>query len=202
MAAAPMTTPLPPPHAAEPADPAAASAPAAAAGAAAPATTAAGPARPSWAGPRAVGFGLLAIGVVALIATAAIPAARDGWSLDGPRFFPLLAALGLIVSSAAFLARTVVRQDVELARHAAEEARETDWRLVGLVAALLLGYVTAFEALGYIASTAVFFTLAARVLGSRSPVRDAVAGAALAVALDFVFTQLLAVRLPAGLLGF
>ena len=166
--------------------------------AASPAT----PARPSWAGPRAVGFGLLAIGVVALLATAAIPAASDRWSMTGPRFFPLVASIGLIVSSIAFLARTVVRPDAELARHAAAEARQTDWRTTALVGALLLGYLAMFESVGYIASTTLFFALAARALGSRSPVRDGVAGVALAVATYALFTQLLAVRLPAGLLGF
>jgi putative tricarboxylic transport membrane protein len=156
----------------------------------------------SWAGPRVVGAALLAIGVVALLAAAAIPAARDGWGMSGPRFFPLLASVALIVSSLAFLVRTFVRPDQQLLAHAAEEAEQTDWKVTGLVAASLVAYVALFETLGYIVSTAIFFPLAARVLGSRDPVRDIAAGVWLAVGIAFVFTQLLAVRLPSGLLGF
>ena len=46
----------------------------------------------SWTRARIVGVVLLAIGVVALIATFAIPSARYGWSISGPRFAPLLAS--------------------------------------------------------------------------------------------------------------
>src|SRR4051812_25494956 len=80
---------------------------------------AASPERLSWLGPRLVGGVLLALGVVALIATFDIPSARDGWSIQGPRFAPLLASIALVLLSLSFLIRTIIRPDVELARHAA-----------------------------------------------------------------------------------
>ena len=157
----------------------------------------------SWAGPRGTALGLLAIGVIALVATFAVPSgAESAWAPSGPRFVPLVASVGLILLSLAFLARVTLWPDVELGEHAAEEAAETDWLVPGLVAAGLIAYVALIEPLGYVLASALFFPVVARVLGSRSPLRDAIAGAALAVGVYLLFTRLLGVPLPPGLLGF
>jgi len=159
----------------------------------------AAPAPPvSWRGPRIAGLALLALGIAALVATTKIPSTREGWAVSGPRFVPLVASLLLIVLSIAFLVRTVVRPDVELARFAAAEAAKTHWPTPGLVMAGLLGYVALLMPLGYALATAVFFTVTARVLGSRRPVRDSLAGVALGVVLSYSFTRWLGVRLPVG----
>lgn len=158
--------------------------------------------RESWAGPRATGCALLAIGVVALAATFAIPGGRDPWALSGPRLFPLLASIALILLSLAFLIRTVVRPDRELARFAAQEAADTEWRVPGLVAIALVVYVELMEPVGYLVTSAVFLPVVARILGSRSPVRDGAAGVALSLVVYSLFTQALAVPLPIGILGF
>jgi putative tricarboxylic transport membrane protein len=157
----------------------------------------------AWAGLRGTAVGLLAIGVIALVATFAVPVgAESAWAPSGPRFFPLVASIGLIVLSLAFLARVTVWPDAELGAHAAEEAAETDWIVPALVAAGLIAYVVLIEPLGYVLASALFFPVVARVLGSRSPARDAAAGAALSVAVYLLFTRLLGVPLPPGLLGF
>ena len=62
-------------------------------------------------------------------------ASRDGWAVSGPRFVPLVASVMLIVLAVAFLVRTVVRPDIELARFAAAEAARTHWPTPGLVMA-------------------------------------------------------------------
>jgi putative tricarboxylic transport membrane protein len=155
--------------------------------------------RAAWAAPRATALALLAIGVIALVATFAIPAgAESPWAPSGTRFFPLAVSIGLILFSLAFLARVTVWPDVELGAHAAEEAAETDWMVPALVAAGLIGYVVLIEPLGYIVASTLFFPFGARVLGSRSLLRDVVAGAALSVAVYFLFTRLLGVPLPPG----
>jgi putative tricarboxylic transport membrane protein len=154
--------------------------------------------RASWRGPRIAGLALLALGVAALVATTRIPSVRDGWAVSGPRFVPLIASLMLIVLSTAFLVRTVVRPDIELARFAAAEAAETHWPTPGLVLAGLLGYVALLVPLGYALATALFFTATARVLGSRRLARDAVAGLVLGVVVSYAFTRWLGVRLPVG----
>jgi putative tricarboxylic transport membrane protein len=152
----------------------------------------------SWRGPRIAGLALLALGVAALIATTRIPSIRDGWAVSGPRFVPLVASLMLIVLSIAFLVRTVVRPDVELARFAAAEAAKTDWPTPGLVMGALLGYLALLVPAGYALATALFFTATARVLGSRHPLRDAVAGVVLGTVTCYAFTRWLGVRLPVG----
>ena len=145
---------------------------------------------------------MLAIGVVALLATFAIPAGRDGWSTTGARFFPLLVSIGLIVCGAAQLLRSTLLADEELGRHAAAEAAETEWTTPAAVMAALVAYVLVLEPLGYIVATALLFPVAARALGSRALVRDVVAGVVFAVAVDLLFTRVLAVPLPIGIVGF
>ena len=158
--------------------------------------------RPSWAAPRATALGLLAIGVVALLATFAIPPGRDGWATTGARFFPLLVSIGLIFLGFALLLRSTVLSDEELGRHAAEEAAETDWTTPAVLMAMLVAYVLALEPVGYVVATALLFPAAARALGSRALARDIVSGVVFAVAVDLLFTRLLAVPLPIGIVGF
>ncbi len=158
--------------------------------------------RAAWGAPRATALALLAIGVVALVATFAVPAgAESPWAPSGTRFFPLVVSIGLILFSLAFLARVTVWTDTDLGVHAAAEAADTDWTVPAMVAAGLIGYVVLIEPLGYVLASALFFPFGARVLGSRSPLRDVVAGVALAVAVYFLFTRLLGVPLPPGPLG-
>jgi putative tricarboxylic transport membrane protein len=152
----------------------------------------------SWRGPRIAGLALLALGVAALVATTRIPSLREGWAVSGPRFVPLVASVMVIVLSIAFLVRTVVRPDVQLAQFAAAEAAKTHWPTPGLVMAGLLGYVALLVPLGYALATALFFTATARALGSRRPLRDAVSGVVLGVVVSYAFTRWLGVRLPVG----
>jgi putative tricarboxylic transport membrane protein len=159
-------------------------------------------ARPSWAGPRATGAVLLAIGVVALAATFAIPGGHDPWALTGPRLFPLITSIALIVLSLAFLGRTFVKPDAELGAFAAREAVDTEWRVPVLVGIALLVYAEVMEPVGYLLASAAFFPIVARILGSRALVRDVIAGAAISLGVYTLFTQALAVPLPLGILGF
>jgi putative tricarboxylic transport membrane protein len=152
----------------------------------------------TWRGPRIAGAALLGLGVAALVATTRIPSIRDGWAVSGPRFLPLVASVMLIVLSIAFLVRTVVRPDVELARFAAAEAARTHWPTPGLVIAGLIGYVALLMPLGYALATALFFTTTARVLGSTHTRRDAVSGVVIGVVVCYAFTRWLGVRLPVG----
>jgi putative tricarboxylic transport membrane protein len=55
--------------------------------------------------------------------------------------------------------------------------------------------------LGYIVATGLFLPITARIMGSRSPVRDVLAGFGIGIVIFFGFTEFLGVRLPAGILG-
>lgn len=155
----------------------------------------------SWARTRIVGAVLLAAGVLCLIATTRIPSARDGWALEGPRLVPLVASVGLIVLSIIFLARTVVWKDMDLLRHSETENAETHWATPGLMLVALIAYIQLLERLGYALATTLFFLVAARILGSRDPVRDGVVGLVLGVVTAYAFTRWLGVRLPVGQWG-
>ena len=152
----------------------------------------------SWRGPRIAGLALLALGVAALAATTQIHGAREGWGVSGPRFVPLVASLAVIGLAIAFLLRTVWRPDVELARFAAAESEQTHWPTPAAIMGALLGYLALLTPAGYALATAVFFTVVARVLGSRRLVRDAVAGVLLGALTSYAFPRWLGVRLPVG----
>ncbi len=161
-------------------------------------------------GPRLVAVALLAL--AALLIVSAIGIARGGgYSVIGPATIPLVVAIGLLVLGAIFAVRTTVLPDTVLAELAAEEERATHWPTVGLTALALVGYALALDGfvlgpvdvpgLGYIVATGLFLPLTARILGSRSPIRDVIVGFGLGIVIYFGFTEFLGVRLPAGILG-
>jgi putative tricarboxylic transport membrane protein len=152
----------------------------------------------SWTRPRIVGGVLLALGLIALIATFDIPSARYGWSVSGPRFAPLVASIALILLALAFLLRTVWRPDVELAEHATREMADTHWPTPIMLLGLLVGYVLLLGALGYALATTAFVWLASWLLGSDKPVRDAIVGLGLGVVAGYAFGHWLNVQLPTG----
>lgn len=153
-------------------------------------------------GPRVAGLVLLVVGAVVLRAVWSIADPEDaGFSPVGPRFFPIVVAVGLIALSAAFLARATVAPDVELAEQAAEEDANTDWLRTGLALVVLFAYALLLDPLGYVLATTLLFAAMARVLGSRDAVRDVCVGLALAAVVYWAFTQQLGVLLPDGVLG-
>jgi putative tricarboxylic transport membrane protein len=163
----------------------------------------------SFLGPRLVAAFLVGLAAV-LIASAAGIARGAGYSVVGPATIPLAVAIGLLVVALVFALRTTLIRDDDLAELASDEERVTDWRTVGLTAGTLLAYAIALDGirlgdlqlpgLGFLVATALFLPIVARVLGSRSPVRDAIVGLVLAIVLYFSFTEYLGVRLPPGLL--
>ena len=154
--------------------------------------------RRSWRGPRLWGLALLAAAVAVLVATTAIRS-QEGYAATGPRFAPLVVGIALLILSLLFLARTIVRPDIELAERAAREQAVTTWGAPAGVVGALIAYALLLEPLGYIVATTAFFVVVARVLGSRSPLRDLLVGFGLAAVLFVAFTQFLGVDLPGGL---
>jgi putative tricarboxylic transport membrane protein len=154
-----------------------------------------------WFGLRLAAVVILGIGVVALTQAVAIREGA-GYSAVGPRFFPMVASLGLLLLGMAFLLRmTPLSPDNELAEQAATEERATHWPTVLLIMAVLVIYVFALGPLGYPLATALFFPVTARILGSRYLRRDLLTGLLLGFFIYFTFTSFLGVRLPAGVLA-
>jgi putative tricarboxylic transport membrane protein len=161
-------------------------------------------------GPRIAAAVLLALGALLIVSALGI-ARGGGYSVISPATIPLVVAIGILVLGAIFALRTTVVPDTDLAIQAGDEEASTHWPTVGLAALLLVVYALALDGfgvgpldvpgLGYIVATAIFIPLTSWALGSRSPLRDTVAGLAAAVVIYFGFTEFLGVRLPAGILG-
>lgn len=161
-------------------------------------------------GPRLVAVAMLALAALLIVSAFGI-ARGGGYSVIGPATIPLAVSIGLLVLGAIFGLRTTVLPDHDLAEQAAAEERVTHWPTVGLATLALIGYALALDGfalgpidvpgLGYIVATGLFLPLSARILGSRAPIRDLVAGLAIAIVVYIGFTEFLGVRLPAGILG-
>lgn len=136
------------------------------------------------------GLVLVALGVVALTQVWVIRGA-DGWSVSGPRFVPLVVCSAWVVLAAVYSA--------QVARRLRRGTGQFDLTAV-LLMVTLIGYAYIVIPVGYVLATAVSFVVTARIMGSRTVVRDIVVGVLLAVAVYFGFTELLSIRLPRGVL--
>jgi putative tricarboxylic transport membrane protein len=160
-------------------------------------------------GPRLVAVALLTLAAILIVSAIGI-AQGAGYSVIGPATIPLVVAIGLLVLGAIFAVRTTALPDTDLAAIAADEERATHWPTVGLTALALVGYALALDGfelgpievpgLGYVVATGLFLPVTARILGSRSPIRDVIVGFAIGIVIYFGFTEFLGVRLPAGVL--
>ncbi|GLY33530.1 hypothetical protein Kisp02_68950 [Kineosporia sp. NBRC 101731] len=119
----------------------------------------------------------------------------------GPRFFPYVVGVALVVVGI-WLAVAVWRGD-----RAEPEAGEdvdteatTHWGTLAALAGLMVLYVLILDPVGYLLSTIGLFAGTAYTLGARNP-RSLVAVSLLAPFVTFiVFTRLLGVYLPNGIL--
>lgn len=141
---------------------------------------------------------ILVFGLVVLYQAIRI-AGENGYGPEDPGFFPLIVSAGLVFFGILFLVRAV-RPDPVLREHVAEEEEATHWSTIGLIMGVLLVYAFILAPLGYVVATTLFFPAIAWILGSRRWVRDFIIALVLSVALYFGFTQILGVRLPAGVL--
>jgi putative tricarboxylic transport membrane protein len=141
-----------------------------------------------------LGLGLLALFGATLVGSGA------GYVAVSPSVMPVVVGFGLVALGALLLLRATIRPDLDLARHVASEAAQTEWRTTGLVLVALVAYALTLGPLGYVLATAWFIPTVARILGSRRLERDVVVGVLLGIVVYIGFTQFLGVRLPAGLL--
>lgn len=161
-------------------------------------------------GPRLVAVALVALAVILIVSALGV-GRGGGYQLIGPATIPLVVAISLLVLGGIFAIRTTLVPDTDLAEQAVEEERATHWPTLGLTGLSLVGYALALDGfeigpvevpgLGYVLATGIFLPLAARILGSRSPIRDTIAGFAIAALIYVGFTEFLGVRLPAGIPG-
>ncbi|WP_327003470.1 tripartite tricarboxylate transporter TctB family protein [Dactylosporangium sp. NBC_01737] len=149
-------------------------------------------------GPLIVGGLLLAVGAV-LLWQAVAAGVDNGVTLGGPTLAPIVVTALWVAVALWYL--------LEAARKRAKsEAGTVAWRtpLFLLVALIVYAVVLKYTVLGYVLSTAAFVLVSARLLSTRPIraviVRDLVTAAALSVGIYLVFTRLLGIVLPAGVL--
>ncbi len=119
----------------------------------------------------------------------------------GPRVFPYLIGSGMLVL-AALLAVATARGDVAEAE-AGEDVDLTappDWVTVGKLAGIFVLALVLVNLLGWAVVGALFFAGSAWALGSRTLLRDLVAGAVLSVSSWYFFYVGLGIQLTPGIL--
>jgi len=124
-----------------------------------------------------------------------------GFIVVGPRVFPTVVGIGVLLFGILFLLRTTIRPDHDLLAEVATEEATTDWRTILLTFFALIAYASLLKPLGYALATGLFFPLVTRIFGSPRLGRDVFIGFTLGLVIYFSFTQILGVRLPAGLLA-
>ncbi len=145
-------------------------------------------------------LGLAALGVFTLVDATRI-AVPGSVNVLGPRAFPYAVGALLILAAVAVLAGVATghRGEAEAGEDVDPQA-STDWVAVAKLTGSFLALVVLVERLGWPIAATMLFGGAAWSLGARPWWRPLLVGAVLAVATQVVFTQLLGVYLPAGLL--
>jgi putative tricarboxylic transport membrane protein len=157
-------------------------------------------------GPRIAAVLLFVTGAI-LFGQAVTATGEYGFSPSGPALAPVIVTGLWVVVALAYL--------VESLRAPAEAAEESDdpervvrgrWSTPFLLLAALIGYafVLKYTVAGYILATAGFVLVTARLLSSRPAreviVRDVLVAIGLSVGIYLLFTRLLGIVLPAGVL--
>jgi len=154
----------------------------------------------------------LALSVTALGACLAVGSTGislgTGYDRIGPRFFPYLVAMGLVLLGS-WLAVAAIRGN--RAKPVAEENDEPslqmnrqmnwpiNWSALGYLGLALLLNLALMERAGFVISSSVLFWLAARAFHSRRPARDAAVSVLLSILVYFAFTRGLGLILPLGI---
>jgi putative tricarboxylic transport membrane protein len=139
--------------------------------------------------PDAIGVIAIALlGALTIYGGATTP--DPGFGVVSPAAFPVVLGVLMLVS-AAWLARDVVGATIPPLDPIESRPFFATVATTGL-------YLLAFVPLGFVVSSLVFFPLQARILGSRSLVRDIVATALFVGGVYLLFVRFLTIDLPHG----
>ena len=114
----------------------------------------------------------------------------------GPQVFPYLAAFALGATGLFFIWQTLSRQHDRII----PDTDVTDWRAIGFISGGFIFEILFIEPLGFILSASVLFVAVAYAFGSRRYPRDVITALILSTIAYLVFTKLLNLQLPAGIL--
>lgn len=145
--------------------------------------------------PVAAGVVLLLLGLLMVREAFTVDVGRD--LVRGPRLFPAVITIAFAALAACYLGQQLVLLARRSPRHGEAFG---DLPRVAAMVVLLVVYGAVLEPVGYVLSTFVLFWTGSFLLGSRAWRRDIVVGVGLSVGVYLLFTQLLSVRLPAGVI--
>lgn len=148
---------------------------------------------------RVAALAVMGLGVVSLIGASQVRT-PGGYTAVSASVMPAVVGVGLVGLGILLLLRATARPDLDHAVRVAAEAAATHWTTTIAALAALLAYAFVLAPLGYIIATSLFLPVQARILGSRSPLRDVLVAVGLAVVVYIAFNEFLGVRLPAGVL--
>jgi len=148
---------------------------------------------------RVAALVVIGLGVVSLIGASQVRT-PGGYTAVSANVMPAVVGIGLVALGMLLLLRATVRPDLDHAVRVAAEAAASHWPTTTAALGALVAYALVLGPLGYIVATSLFLPAQARILGSRSPLRDLPVGIVLAVVVYVGFTEFLGVRLPAGIL--
>jgi putative tricarboxylic transport membrane protein len=114
----------------------------------------------------------------------------------GPQVFPYIAALALAATGAFFIFQTLTGKHDRMI----PDTDQTDWRAIGAISAGFLFEILFIESLGFILASTVLFMSVSFAFGSRRFVRDGITALVLSTSAYLIFTKLLNLQLPAGIL--
>ncbi len=142
-----------------------------------------------------VGAVLFALGA-GIMASTATMAVAPAYARVGPQVFPYAAGIAVALMGAYFMFGAWMRTDDRIVA----DTDETDWRAIGLIAGSFVFVVLSLKPVGFIITATVLFFAVAFAFGSRRYVRDGSIAIAMALSAFLVFTRLLNLQLPAGVL--
>lgn len=144
---------------------------------------------------------MVVVGVFLLYDAMTMPGGYAEVDPVGPRFFPIVIGVGLLVM-AAILAIAIPRgfKGEAEAGEDIDPDMPSDWRTVGLLVGLFIAMIVLVEPLGWVITSALFFAGCATVLGSSHYLRNIGIGVVLALASFYAFYSGLGIPLPAGIL--
>jgi len=140
------------------------------------------------------------LGLIALAAVIGFDMARmqvpPNYASYGPQIFPYLSIVVLVAAGLYFLWQTATGKPDSIRA----DSDRSDWGGVIGISVGLLAQVFLLEPLGFVLSAAILFFAVAWGFRSRKPLRDAIIAILLSLATYLVFTRLLNLQLPPGIL--
>jgi putative tricarboxylic transport membrane protein len=123
-----------------------------------------------------------------------------GYAAVGPKTFPLIVGVGMLLSGLALIWERLHRpRDLETTpTQPADVEGPADWQMLISVGVALAAYLALYEPFGFVLSSTLFLPTCAWILGSRAPIRDVVVGLGLALVTYVLFTRFLGLELPGG----